>query len=187
VANDQPVDVELAQFLGWPSPPFDRMDWATVETELGHRLPTDFTVLMSRFPSGSFADKFDVFSPVQDRKSLDQFQADRALLLSELFHRRETAEAENKPRLAVPYPIHPETGGLIPWGRGDEHAYYWLATDLADPDGWTVVYSLLRDTGWGAYAGTMSNFVYDVLSGRYIDEMLYYEPDEEDRKFFPFD
>ena len=186
MANDRTADEELARFLDWPSPVFGEVAWADVETELGYRLPADFKALMSRFPSGTFADKFNVVSPVQNRKSLDRFREESAMLLNDLFEQRAFAAQEDDPDEDVPYAIYPEPGGLIPWGSGDEHAYYWLATDLAEPDGWTVVYSLRRDTGWGAYPGTMSKFLLDATSGRYVDRMLYYQPSPEKRRFYPY-
>jgi hypothetical protein len=184
VANGRHVDEELAAFLGWPGTRPAEFEWTDVEAELGYQLPADFKALMSQFPSGAFVERFYVPSPVQGREWLDRFQETGEILLNDLFDRRESAEEEGEnPAEIVPYPIHPEPGGLIPWGSGDEHGYYWLATDLAKPDDWTVVYGLTHDVGWGKYDGTMSQFLYEVITGTYTDPMLYFRPKEEERKF----
>jgi hypothetical protein len=57
----------------------------------------------------------------------------------------------------LPYPFHPEPGGLISWGYdhgGDEH--FFLPCD-PDPDRWKVV-TMAHEQGCNTFDGSLSDF-----------------------------
>ena len=151
VVNDRAVDGELADLLGWHGPPAQiGLSWTEVESSLGIRLPSDYRRLMSRFPSGAFAERFYVYSPVQSTETLEVFQDEWRSRLGWL------REVRSAPNSAIHYPIYPEPGGLIPWGSGNEHTYYWKPSEGTDPNSWTVVFAERLSINWGEYPGPMS-------------------------------
>jgi hypothetical protein len=91
-------------------------------------LPSDWKALVEAYGYGTFADFFHLWSPFftactmmsQARGALD---ADRTLAASW--------------KGAVPFPLFPESGGALPWGRSDNgDVAYWLTK--GKPDAWTV-------------------------------------------------
>lgn len=181
MANDRPPDEQLASLLDWHDKATVSLSWDEVESLLGVRLPGDYKQLMNRFPSGVFAEQIYLYSPIQNAESLDMFrsrwEADLAWLTQLRDDKSET----------IPYSIHPEPGGLIPWGLGDEQYFYWKTDDADDPDAWTVVFADYLAGDWGEYAGTVSSFLLDAISGGFSHPHLYYEPDEAERNFVPYD
>jgi hypothetical protein len=172
---------ELANVLGWHQPVPGELTWDEVEAVLGTRLPSDFKQLMTKFPSGAFAERFYVYSPVQSKAALDEFRNDWRESLDWLVELRDD-ESD------IPYPIYPEPGGVIPWGLGDEHLFYWETEGPNDdPDSWRVVFCGRLGEYWGEYRGDVSSFLLDAITGRFSNRYLYYEPTAEKYTFTPFD
>lgn len=180
VVSEPTAAEQLADLLGWHVSASMLMMWDAVEAGLGVLLPNDFKRPMSVFPSGAFAERFYVYSPIQSERSFEEFRSCWREGLDVLTELRDAGLAR------LPYPPYPEPGGLIPWGVGDEHTYYWH-TVAADPDTWTVVFAERFAMNWGVYTGGVSSFLFDVITGRFSHPHLYYEPDEEGRKFSPYD
>jgi hypothetical protein len=181
VDNDQPVEDELTVLLRWQGGFRAQLSWEEVESAVGLRLPSDFKRLMSQFPSGAFAERYYVYSPVQSRVVLREFQQDRFDALSGLDEIRE--ERDN----GLPYPLYPEPDGLLPWGRGDEHIYFWKVDDVNNPDKWTVIFGERLGFDWGEYPGPMASFLLDVIDGRFSHPNLYHQVNEEELIFRPFE
>lgn len=65
----------------------------------------------------------------------------------------------------MPHPLHPEPGGLVPWGitaNGD--VCWWIRADR-DPARWTVAVSESRGPDWSRFPGTMCAFLAAVIAG----------------------
>ncbi|MFF3336709.1 hypothetical protein ACFYWX_45695 [Streptomyces sp. NPDC002888] len=104
---------ELQALLGEPvgrQPSPD--DWNEVEQYVGSALPGDFKTFLNAYGSGAISGELVVFHPRgpspllgRMRKTHQTFteRRDRALSFGGSAH--------------VPYPFHPEPGGLISWGR----------------------------------------------------------------------
>jgi hypothetical protein len=181
VVNDRTVDEQLSDLLGWSEQASVRLSWDEVESLLGVRFPDDYKRLMNRFPSGAFSEYFYLYSPIQSGESLDTFRQRWEADLAWLVHLRDD-ESET-----IPYPIYPESGGLIPWGLGDEQYFYWKTNTLDDPDTWNVVFTDHLATDWGEYSGNVSSFLLDAIGGRFEHPHLYYETDDSERNFTPYD
>ncbi|CAL9631420.1 hypothetical protein SUDANB105_06093 [Streptomyces sp. enrichment culture] len=105
------------------------VDWAVVEEWLGLRLPGDYKRLADRYGPLEFGDFLYVHAPCAG----EEFEY--AEWLREV--RREAVRGlpeDERPAL------HPEPGGLLPWGcsAGDD-ALFWDTSVSEDPDEWTVV------------------------------------------------
>lgn len=106
-------------------------DWSRTERQLGLALPTDFTRTVRRYGDGVFCDDLYMYSP--------HHMAEINLgLLAGWSDMREQWPEE------VPYPLHPEPGGLVVWG-GDSAggALCWITE--GEPDGWETVHWQQRD------------------------------------------
>ena len=58
----------------------------------------------------------------------------------------------------VPYPIHPEAGGLLPWGTtGNGNVGYWVTSPSDDPAQWSIAVSEARGPGWFTHPGPLTN------------------------------
>jgi hypothetical protein len=104
--------------------------WAAVWRSLGTRLPDDFVAFIETYGPGEVCGWLTIRSPFSDGAA-----GFVAAMLATLGALREFKA--NHPK-EVPYPLHFEPGGLIPWGTsidGDE--FCWLARGL--PSEWTTV------------------------------------------------
>ncbi len=110
----------------------DQKNWVLIEQTLGISLPTDFRDFGLRYGTGRFTDRrelhigvFNPFSSVFLEKI--RGECDRC---------RECKEVLGQE--SIPYPIFPETSGLLPWG-GDEigSGMYWLTEGPAKE--WPVI------------------------------------------------
>lgn len=74
---------------------------------------------------------------------------------------------------AVPYPIHPEPGGLLPWGyTGNGDWCYWVTDPSDEPDAWAIAIKGSRLPDWFDHAGPLVGFMVDLLSRRVQDSFL---------------
>lgn len=145
--------------------------WAPVHDFLGVRYPQsfiDFTetygfgILGSisfRHPSGGLPG-LDLLSSVE--RNLGYLRAKRD-------------EWGSDPGLGVPYPIHPEAGGLIPWGGPtSDFLYYFRAEPAEDPESWPIVWHEQGnpDRAWAEFPGPFDRFVYDLATGALPAEVV---------------
>jgi hypothetical protein len=166
---------ELARLLDWTGTVEPTLTWAEAEAAVGFRFPADYRELLSTFPSGAFGERFYLYSPVAGPAHLEHFLDTRQMCLDVL-----AAANEDEPLR-----LFPEPGGLIPWGRGDEHEYCWDTSAGESPDDWTVTFHFREESG--AYPGNASSFLADVLTGRYTDDLLFYRPDPAERRFADYE
>jgi hypothetical protein len=126
-----------------------------VEQALGTSLPTDWKHLVGRYGYGTFGDFFHLWSPFFEP----------CTMLAQI---RMTLEADRQLAVAapntVPFPLHPDPGGALPWGRSDNgDVAYWLTRGTADT--WAAVlwnprggdeYDLVEGGAAALLAGWMS-------------------------------
>jgi hypothetical protein len=152
-------------------------DWRPVEAELGVRLPDDFKAFLATYGSGVINDLIGISSPTFPPQQGALLRTTQAAL-STLRHWRETGR--------LPYPIHPEPGGLLPWaGTGNGDTYYWLTEPRDEPDRWPVVIFDRGDLDWLRHPGPMSAFLADALERKFAIPCAVYLDDPVE--FVPFD
>lgn len=103
---------KLCLVTGWEPTPGPRVDWPTIEADLGTRLPTDYKEIVDLFGAGSFDEYFELAvpgGPGVDRNPWKRYGPDLA------------------------------SGGLLPWGWSEFESGLMWATGATDPDEWTVV------------------------------------------------
>jgi hypothetical protein len=126
---------QLKQLVAPPRSPTEvgtAEEWAAAERSLGVRLPHDYRGFVFAYGSGLFARLYIVYNP---------FATSRYIRLQERV--RVVCEIERGTKRSfgakfVPYPIFPEPGGILPWGRDENgNDYYWRTG--GPPSRWKVV------------------------------------------------
>ena len=150
--------------------------WRIVERKLGTELPTDYQEFVFAYGSGLFAQFYRVYNP---------FAASEFTALIPSIERVCAAVREIKrdwPQ-QVPYRIHPDRPGLLPWGNDENgNDYYWLTE--GSPDAWLVLSDEGRGEGFREYGRSMTAFLEEVLLGK-IKALAGDYPTTEDRIFEP--
>jgi SMI1-KNR4 cell-wall len=150
---------ELARLVGLAPQARVAIDWATVEGELGRRLPSDYKEFGSRFGPGNFqGDYLWVAVP--------RGIGDRVNFLNSLVQNLEILRYLRSSGREIPYPIYPEKGGLISWGDTIDGDVFCWNTEPDDPDHWTVVANEVRTSNWWGFDESMTQFLHSVLTGR---------------------
>lgn len=173
----------LFRILPPPDAPIDQPgggDWAAAELALGTALPPDFKDLVTRYGSGSIDSFLILLNPRSSRPAV-RFGPAGESFLGGLREIRESLPDE------VPFPIHPEPGGLLPWGTTDNGDIgYWVTSPQDDPGRWSIAVGEARGPGWFTHPGPLSRFLAGVLD-RSIRVALF--PDawpSEHPRFHPF-
>ena len=151
--------------------------WQAIEQNLGLVLPADYRDFVFTYGTGLFAQLYRVYNP---------FSTNDWMNLSTSIGRdcgwiRETKrDWPNR----VPYPIFPESSGLLPWGNDENgNHYYWITS--GSPDSWLVVSDELRGEGFREYGKCMTDFLCEVLTGK-IEALAGDYPRDENLVFKPF-
>jgi hypothetical protein len=148
--------------------------WRSIERELGTPLPSDYREFVFNYGSGLFAQFYRVYNPFAKSEYT-------ALLTSVKRISNAVREIKRDWPDQVPYKIHPEKPGLLPWGNDENgNDYYWL-TD-GPPDSWLVLSDEVRGEGFREYGRCMTDFLSDVLLGK-IKALAGDFPTEEHRVF----
>ena len=165
-------DVEqLASLIGVPSGRRDARDWPVIEESLGLRLPTDYKELVERLPDGTFRGGLRVNRPGDHRGAPWDFLGFYAHRLDDLRTWRDGGHA------AVPHPIFPEPGGLLPWASGARlEPICWLTTG-DEPDGWPVTVTDAEFGTWRTFPGPAAQFLLAAVEGRLEDWPAIRAPD----------
>lgn len=106
-------------------------DFTAIEASLGTRLPADFKLLLQTYGSGSWTEFYWVMNPFDPRVSGFWFDPGHHEMGLWRELRRDDPEL-------IPYPVWPDTGGLLIWG-GNENGgrLFWLTE--GDPDRWPTL------------------------------------------------
>ncbi len=150
----------LSELIAVAPPPREpvagRGNWKAVEERLGLGLPGDFKALIETYGSGSFSDFLNPINPFRgDGAGFDW--ADRDILEFDRETRDEYPDA-------LPYPIHPEPGGILPWAETDNgDILYWLTE--GDPDSWPILIRESRGPDRVVYPFGAVEFLHRWLSG----------------------
>jgi hypothetical protein len=106
-------------------------DWPLVAEEIDLILPPDYCELVNVYGSGCFQRCLWPLNPFSEDETLNLVRQAPLLLWAASGRKRQEPPA-------VPFPVHPEPGGLFPWARTDAgDALYWLTKGPAES--WPVV------------------------------------------------
>jgi hypothetical protein len=149
----------LAELIAVAPPPRDPVaswgDWGSLERRLGLELPEDFKALIETYGSGSFS---DFLVPINPFRGTGLEWADRNILR---FDREIRAEFPRE----MPYPIHPEPGGILPWATTDNgDVLYWLTAG----DTWPILVRDSRGPETAVYPFGAAEFLLRWLSGKLV-------------------
>ncbi|MDP9481956.1 MAG: SMI1/KNR4 family protein, partial [Chloroflexota bacterium] len=174
------MDGELAALRRVMPPPTEPRNlpppdgWPEIERELGLRLPADYQAFVEVYGSGSVGAFLNVLTPFSDNPNLRL--ADAAASQLEVY--RQIREFER-----LQFALHPEPGGLFPWGFTDNgDVMFWIMDSPADPSHWSIAVSEVRGPGWFTHPGPFVRFLQEWLVGAtevpFIDGPLnpVYEP-----------
>jgi len=148
--------------------------WQQTEQQLGTPLPSDYRDFVFTYGSGLFARFYRVYNP---------FAASEYTALVPSVERTLFAIREKKAKWPeeVPYRLHPERPGLLPWGNDENGSeYYWLTE--GPPHSWFVVSENVRGEGFREYGRCMTDFLAEVLLGK-IRALAGDYPQDDDRVF----
>lgn len=158
----------LAGILPPPARPVDvptAEDWRTAEEALGRRLPSDYKALVERYGAGTIDGFLHVLNPSGRHEPARLVPAvDR---LSAGFREIRTTIPDE-----VPYPIHPEAGGLLPWAFSDNGDVFFWSTESADSDSWPIVLAEAGGPGWATHPGPATRLLADLLRRSYRPPFL---------------
>ncbi|MCO1574158.1 SMI1/KNR4 family protein [Crossiella sp. SN42] len=164
--NVADASCELARLVSWQRTFGTFQSWQAVEQALAVRLPDDYKRFMANFPSGTFRGLIGINNPIESEPAWVSFHWEFFDTLD-----RVRGWRDHEPE-RVPYPIFPESGGVIPWGDTNaNHEFFWLPRS-ENPDEWSVVFSTADFERWGEYHGTMSEFVLGLVSGDFHTDLI---------------
>lgn len=152
----------IIEVLGLTDAIESQLDWATIESSIGISLASDYKFLVEKLPPGRFQGFVGLLSPASCGDSIDAYLNEIQNILNDMRDWRE----EEPDRF--PLPIHPEPGGLLPWGRSHRgDPFFWL-TDSKDPNSWPVVATEAEEYSfWIRPPLGICEFLTEVLNGRF--------------------
>lgn len=131
-------------------------DWNATERQIC-RLPEDYKDFVGRFGTGNVSGFIWILNPVSQHRYLN-LHAEIEPILGALRELRESGEA-------CPYPLYPEPGGLLPFGKSDNgDALYWLT--IGEPKRWPIVVNAARDEMYEKFECDMTDFLAGILTRR---------------------
>lgn len=152
----------LVDLAGVPAAKGLAFDWTQIEQDLALELPEDYRLLAETLPPGWFRRFVRPSRPVNLPGGTQRLLAEaEGRKLNALWEWRATGRGQ------VPYPLYPEPGGLLPWGRVRNYGCaFWLTGD-SDPVEWPVIVASNSFSHWERYDGTMCEFLIEVATARY--------------------
>ena len=139
--------------------------WDSVEKRIGIVLPDDYKEFISIYGTGYIGDFIRVFNPFCEYPSLnlekqinDQLGALRQI-------KDDFGESES------PYPLFPESNGLLPWGITDNgDVLYWLTRGSSDQ--WHSVVNESRGPYFEEFQDSMVTFLIKLIQGEIQSDII---------------
>ncbi|MEU9075617.1 hypothetical protein [Kitasatospora sp. NPDC048538] len=167
---------QLTRLLGDPASRPAATPWHRSVAEVGFAFPSDYREFVDRYGSVRINGELSVWVPTctsYDGGPVVGFPGFVCLTT-------EGIAAELGADGDCPYPIHPESGGLLSWGSNpNADQFFWLA-ESEEPDTWPVVAFYRSLEEWDRFDGGFAAFLLGVVDGTYAyaDEVAPGDPDE---------
>jgi hypothetical protein len=154
--TDEPALDRLVSLAPPPARDVRETSWTEIEEAIGLRLPDDYKAFTGLYGFGQFDDFLYVYVPGARAEEYDL-----------LARRQEDLETlrELGPEPETPADPEVRVGGLLPWGTTDNGDVFFWYLRSGDPSTWTVLVNEGRAPVWHRYAGSMTEFLVDVLTG----------------------
>jgi len=153
--QDENQVVSLQDLLGAPLREARSLSIESAVEIIG-RLPTDYLRFVQSYGPGVIDDFLYVFIP--------QAANDNLRLESQYERQTSALRSLREHGVHIPFAIHPEPGGILPWGVTDNGDVCFWKTQGEDPDRWEVAVADGRMSYWFEYPGTMSELLLGVLT-----------------------
>ena len=142
-----------------PIEPGSPASWAAAEAALKTALPADYKEFIETYGTGSIDEFVTVLNALSSTPHFRLDEYGETMLAV-------TRELRAGGIVDIPFPLHPEPGGLLPWGTTANGDWgYWLTTPSDDPDAWEVVVSVDRGPDWFRHPGPLTRFLVEILDG----------------------
>ncbi|MFI5757199.1 SMI1/KNR4 family protein [Streptomyces sp. NPDC051569] len=136
-----------------------RFNWRQIESSLGFTLPEDYKILAEHFPRGDFQNSVRLVCPGDPAMPATEYLGHFAYVLDDMRGLRAGGHG------TFPYPIFPEPGGVLPWGRGvDSGFFYWIMKG-GDANEWSLAFSDERCETWQEMPGPIVDFLLGLVTG----------------------
>jgi hypothetical protein len=169
----------LTRVIRPPAPSAERPDdeaWQSVESKLGTKLPVDYKEFITRYGTGAVDNFLWVFNPFSHNRYLNLLDAGKAQLdaLRHLRYER------------VPYPLYPDTNGILPWGITDNgDVLYWLCK--GDASNWLIVVNESRGPRWREFQLSTCEFLVALVTRELVVDVFPDDFPSESPEFVPTD
>ncbi len=130
-------------------------NWSEVENKLGIVLPSDYKDFITLYGSGIIGNFIMIYSPFTENENMNFFIQQN--LNKDAYLTLKVSFPED-----YPYEVFPTNRGILPWGRTENGDTLNWIVDTNQGD-----WAILIDDGSGdyfEYKGSMTGFIYDVLS-----------------------
>ncbi|TMR93295.1 hypothetical protein [Nonomuraea basaltis] len=152
----------LEQVIGPPQGRPAPVDWEALHRRYGLRFPSDYQTLAARYPDLVVAEFLSVFHPASHERAWSDRMLDIPRSWSPRWLDSYTPYEDPIPvDWNGPFRVHPEPGGVFPWGITVNGDFCLWLTD-PDPVLWTVLIAE-RHQVWH-YKGTLTGFLCQVLT-----------------------
>ncbi|MFF4457877.1 histone-like nucleoid-structuring protein Lsr2 [Streptomyces goshikiensis] len=146
----------LRQLCPVPGPAMD-IEWNSVETALGMRLPSDYRQLAEQYGPGIFCGYIHIYHPHGVTKFVNLTGPMPARIRAQL--RKDFDQG--------PYPVTHDPDELFAIGVTDNGEYiFWITDPVDQPDRWRIAVNEARGPQWFTFNGTLTEFLASVLSGQ---------------------
>lgn len=136
-------------------------DWLPVEAHLGLSLPDDYKTFIDHYGTGAIDSFLYILNPFSSNPRLNLLDEGRIKLdaIRQLRHE------------VIPYLIHPDAGGLLPWGVTDNgDVLYWLCA--GSPSHWSIVVNESRGPRWREYKLSTTGFLAGLVAREIIVDIF---------------
>jgi hypothetical protein len=160
----------LIQLLGLPDEVDGRVPWDSSRAEVGFDFPEDFRDFIDTYGSVVLNNLLSIWSPQIAPRRFNAPSGLSGFSNYVWFCSKEGGQGILRERLrsrwpeGQPYPVWPERGGLILWGRSPrKHQCYWV-TEGDDSNSWPIVV-WFDETEWLRFDMSFSQFLLEVVMG----------------------
>ena len=138
--------------------------WTNIESHLGTILPDDYKEYIAIYGSGCIGEFIWPFNPFSKNEHLN--------LINQVNIRIDALNTlRDQFEIKIPYPLHPQEGGLLPWAATDNgDVLFWLKE--GNPENWTIVINEARVEYYEHFETSMTGFIYKLLSKEILSSII---------------